>query len=203
MTDKRILKTKKALKQTLMELIREKPFRKITVKEICDKANTSRITFYTYYDDKYDLLGDLVRDFEREIYERYDELQKDNNAGNDPIIRQQNIMDAIFDIQDRYMEVFNAAIKRDSFEVLSYYFRYVLTSIGRIEEEFRKELAPKYPMRPLTSFVVTGIVSYVHESDRMGMPRSETRQYVRGMIADLMKSDLYHYPVAEESGSDA
>lgn len=198
MTDKRILKTKRALKQTLIDLIKEKPFRKITVKEICDKANTSRITFYTYYDDKYDLLGDLVRDFESEIGVRYSELQKENNTGDDAITRQQNIVDAIFDIQDRYMELFNAAVNRDSFEVLSYYFRYVLTAIGKIEEGYKKELGPRYPMRPLTSFVVTGIISYVHESDRMGLPRKETRQNVRAMIADLMRSDLYDHSVTED-----
>lgn len=198
MTDKRILKTKKALKQTLMDLIKEKPFRKITVKEICDKANTSRITFYTYYDDKYDLLSDLVRDFESEIGVRYNELQRENNTGDDAIIRQQNIMDAIFDIQDRYIEVFNAAFTRDSFEVLSYYFRYVLTAISKVEENYKKELGPRYPMRPLTSFIVTGIISYVHESDRMGLSRSETRQNVRSMIADLIKSNLYDHSVPEE-----
>ncbi len=38
-----------------MELIREKPLSKITVSEICQKAEINRGTFYRYYLDVYDL----------------------------------------------------------------------------------------------------------------------------------------------------
>ena len=48
--DKRILKTKRNLKQTLLSMMDEKPFEKIGVTELCNRAETSRITFYTYYD---------------------------------------------------------------------------------------------------------------------------------------------------------
>ena len=50
--DKRILKTKKNLKNTLLELLNEKAFEQITVKEICERSATSRITFYTHFADK-------------------------------------------------------------------------------------------------------------------------------------------------------
>ena len=46
--DKRIEKTKHMIKTTMLELMKKKPFNKITVKEICENAYTSRITFYTY-----------------------------------------------------------------------------------------------------------------------------------------------------------
>ena len=57
--DKRIKKTKKILKQTLIDLLENKTFDQITVKELCDKSETSRITFYTHYSDKYDLVEDI------------------------------------------------------------------------------------------------------------------------------------------------
>ena len=53
--DRRTLKTKKAIFQAFSELLKEKELRKITVQEIVDKADISRVTFYKYYLDVYDL----------------------------------------------------------------------------------------------------------------------------------------------------
>ena len=50
--DKRIRKTKSHLRQTLVSMLDEKPFEKITVKELCAASETSRITFYTHFSDK-------------------------------------------------------------------------------------------------------------------------------------------------------
>ena len=54
-SDRRTLKTKKAIFQAFSELLKEKELRKITVQEIVDKADISRVTFYKYYLDFYDL----------------------------------------------------------------------------------------------------------------------------------------------------
>ena len=72
--DKRIVKTKRELKRTLAELLREKPFEQISVKEICDRSSTSRITFYTHYKDKCDLLNDLFKDFSDRVRESCGEM---------------------------------------------------------------------------------------------------------------------------------
>ena len=53
--DRRTLKTKKAIFQAFSELLKEKELRKITVQEVVDKADISRVTFYKYYLDVYDL----------------------------------------------------------------------------------------------------------------------------------------------------
>ena len=72
--DKRIVKTKRELKKTLAELLREKPFEQISVKEICDRSSTSRITCYTHYKDKCDLLNDLFKDFSDRVRESCGEM---------------------------------------------------------------------------------------------------------------------------------
>lgn len=54
-SDRRTLKTKKAIFQAFSELLKEKQLRKITVQEIVDKADISCVTFYKYYLDVYDL----------------------------------------------------------------------------------------------------------------------------------------------------
>lgn len=54
--DRRVEKTHKALGDALNSLIREKSYDSIAVKEILDRANVGRSTFYTHYRDKDELL---------------------------------------------------------------------------------------------------------------------------------------------------
>ena len=53
--DRRTLKTQKALRDALAELLAEKKLEKITVQEIADKADVNRVTFYKHFLDVYDL----------------------------------------------------------------------------------------------------------------------------------------------------
>lgn len=59
-TDRRVGKTVGLLHQALGELIREKPYDEIVVKEILDRANVGRSTFYLHYRDKDDLLASAI-----------------------------------------------------------------------------------------------------------------------------------------------
>ena len=47
---------RQALAQCFKELMKEKSFQKIIVKDITDRANVKRPTFYTYFRDKYDVV---------------------------------------------------------------------------------------------------------------------------------------------------
>ena len=49
------------LAQSLKKLAVEKPFEKITIKQIADGAGVIRVTFYNHFQDKYDLLAWIVR----------------------------------------------------------------------------------------------------------------------------------------------
>lgn len=55
-TDRRVQKTQNLLRETLISLIAEKPYDSIVVKEILDRANVGRSTFYMHFQDKDDLL---------------------------------------------------------------------------------------------------------------------------------------------------
>lgn len=54
------VKTKKALNMAMLSLLESRNFKKITVSDICDGALISRVTFYTYFTDKYDLLKEWL-----------------------------------------------------------------------------------------------------------------------------------------------
>ena len=59
-TDLRILKTQERLQNALLELLKTKELKAITVKEICDMAHISRNAFYQHYGYKEDLFDQMV-----------------------------------------------------------------------------------------------------------------------------------------------
>lgn len=60
--DRRARYTRAVIRQSLLDLIKVKPFEKITVTEICKASDINRGTFYLHYYDTLDVLDDLIRD---------------------------------------------------------------------------------------------------------------------------------------------
>lgn len=65
--DLRIVKTRKALRSTLVNMMEKTPIEEITVQDLCEEASINRMTFYKHYEDKYALLRDCLNDFRKQI----------------------------------------------------------------------------------------------------------------------------------------
>ena len=62
--DRRVSRTRRALKEALTDLILEKGYEAVTVQEIIDRADVGRSTFYSHFLDKDDLLMAILPDLE-------------------------------------------------------------------------------------------------------------------------------------------
>ena len=62
--DRRVGKTRKALKEALTDLILEKGYEEVTVQDVIDRADVGRSTFYAHFVDKDDLLMAILADLE-------------------------------------------------------------------------------------------------------------------------------------------
>lgn len=60
--DRRITMTKRMLKEALIEMLKDKDIYHISIRELCDKADVNRTTFYKYYGSQFDLLSDMEND---------------------------------------------------------------------------------------------------------------------------------------------
>ena len=60
--DRRIKKSREAIKKAFFELMAEKDFEHITIQLISEKANVNRGTFYLHYTDKFDLLDKCIEE---------------------------------------------------------------------------------------------------------------------------------------------
>lgn len=76
-SDRRIRKTEQALQYAFIHLVLEKDFSQITVKELCERADINKSTFYLHYRDLYDLASRIKQQLLDDVYhiiEEYDVL---------------------------------------------------------------------------------------------------------------------------------
>jgi AcrR family transcriptional regulator len=76
--DRRIIRTKLAIREALVELIAEKGFDSLSVRDITTRANVNRGTFYLHYQDKFDLLDQI----EMEIVQAIEKIVLQANSLN-------------------------------------------------------------------------------------------------------------------------
>ncbi|NWK84172.1 TetR/AcrR family transcriptional regulator C-terminal domain-containing protein [Staphylococcus sp. GSSP0090] len=65
--DRRVRKTKQAIKHALIQLLEVKDLEKITIQDITTLADINRGTFYLHYEDKYILLSDMEDEYARDL----------------------------------------------------------------------------------------------------------------------------------------
>ncbi|WP_433944731.1 TetR/AcrR family transcriptional regulator [Paenibacillus sp. SN-8-1] len=89
--DLRVRRTHKLLYNALLDLMEKHPFGNITVKQICDLAMVHRTTFYTHFQDKFDLLSRAMQQIAEEEFK--------------------GIVDVSFSPSDNFRELFSLATK--------------------------------------------------------------------------------------------
>ncbi|MFI3133806.1 TetR/AcrR family transcriptional regulator [Staphylococcus warneri] len=105
--DRRVRKTKSAIKHAFIQLLKERGLENITVQDIADKADINRGTFYLHYEDKYLLLTDMEDECIDQIskFTQFSEIQGDNvemiaTLFIDKVLR--NIIQHVYDNLDFY-----------------------------------------------------------------------------------------------------
>lgn len=68
--DSRVRRTKRLLREGLTDLLHEKSIKKITVRELSERVEINRGTFYLHYKDIYDLVGQI----EDELFEEFEHI---------------------------------------------------------------------------------------------------------------------------------
>lgn len=64
---RRVRMTKMLLKQSLIDLLKEKSIHDISIKDICSGADINRSTFYRHYNTQFELYDDILEDITQDI----------------------------------------------------------------------------------------------------------------------------------------
>jgi len=90
--DLRTERTKRSIANAFLELRKQKPIEKITVKELSELAYINKATFYTHYHDIYDLTDQLENEFMESIIR---ELPHPESIISDPALATRELSEAL------------------------------------------------------------------------------------------------------------
>jgi len=87
--DRRIVRTKRVIRDALTELLEAKSFEEITVKDITETADINRGTFYLHYESKYDLLeksgNEILEEMEKSLKKISTSMIIHSQSQNEPV----------------------------------------------------------------------------------------------------------------------
>jgi AcrR family transcriptional regulator len=95
--DRRIQKTRKALRDALHSLVLDRGYDDLSVQDITDKANLGRATFYLHYREKDELLEDLLREFSQNFDQRH---------GNKISFSDRKVVQSMFEYAEDYYDFY-------------------------------------------------------------------------------------------------
>jgi len=180
--DRRVKYTKKIIKDSFLELLESKEIDKITVSELCSKADINRATFYRYYIDIYDLLEkigqELVDEFKEMLNNYKDSSLKDVTKVYLTILKENKEITKIIFSNRKNIYLFN-----DFFEYV--YYNYRIKHINIIEKKNESDT-----IKPFVFIFngALGIVSYWIQNNF-----DEDIDKLSELIETISYSGLYGY----------
>lgn len=190
MENKRIHKTKLTLKQTLIDMLNEKPFEKINVTDICTQANISRITFYSHYEDKYHLVNDIMNDYTDIAITMFQKRQTENNPNNESVRSYFNILEVILYLFELYPNFFkNITPEKNPYLALQLYNCVLKTVETHTIEESHKHTL-RYSPRQITAFLCYGLAGFINESQNEGIDKETIHKQAKKLLMDTVRSQV-------------
>ncbi len=157
--DRRIMRTRKLLRESILALILEKGYDEISIQDVTDKANLGRATFYLHYREKDDLLVDLIRQFVDEFVSSAPQLSFERSN-----IRDQRSVQRLFEYVENHYDI------------------YRILMIGKGYVVASRELHEL-----LRNGVAKGLVELLREDQKkLSVPRDFVENYLAGALLALL-----------------
>ena len=191
MEDKRIKKSKIALKQSLTSLLDTRPFDELTVTEICKKADISRITFYAHYDDKYQLAEDIFDDLVRLATVDFGNLQKENNPESDVKKSYCNLLECMLNLHENNSHFLSMVTKEKNPYLYYSFYNHIFRRIAKMIRYGSTELTPKFGSRRLAAMLCNGLWAYLDECLKENCPLPEIKKEMRAILMGILESEYF------------
>lgn len=167
--DRRVRRTKQLIKQSLIELMQEKSFNEITVKDITERADLNRGTFYLHYVDIYDLLNSIESEFLvtiEKIILTYHESSTQLSCF--------ELLKEVFSYIETNRELFEALLNSDVEEAFLTKLQSLIRTLGLdlMQVTYEDTSLPHYSY--FLSFVLNGVLGVTEQWFKNGMDLSSS-----------------------------
>lgn len=181
--DRRVLRTKRMLKENLLLLLKDQPIQKISVSRLCEASDINRSTFYTYYSSTMDLLESI----EDEILDTLEYDLKQFNKENSISQLMSSIIDYIGDHKELIRLLFSSHGDPGFLNKL----------IAASQKWTMPILQSKYPdysawqLNALHTYIVGGCIAIIEQWIIQGFQQSEKE--ISHLLENLSYSTAYGF----------
>lgn len=151
-TDLRIIKTRRTIRNALVDLMSEKELSAVTISELSARAEINRKTFYRHYRT----ISDVVAELENEILSEFSEIIKNGN-------------DSLLNIGAVFRDISALVKRRRDFFVRLMTYNHDLFNNGKIKAMLRKTLSVslrkagaamgEQSIKAVSEFLISGVLA--------------------------------------------
>lgn len=180
-SDVRVIKTKKALHEALLTLLKMNSLESISVSMLCREAGINRGTFYLHYKDVSALFDEhlhhLLKDLEDSYYEPYRHVSNLISSNLDPsTIR-------IFHHVKKYQSFYEIVFDKHS--SLTYYYSLLKKIKSLMQDSISKHILGDRDISLLVSYQANAIIGLLIQWSEEGF--SHTPEYMNEQLSGFLK----------------
>ena len=163
--NRKVQYTRKVLKESFIQLLKQKAISGITVTQICREADINRATFYAHYKDQYDLLSQIEQELVADINKYLAEYRFQERN-----MKSRQVMEQIFEYIRENSEVCEVLLGENGDKIFQ---RDVLLIVQQqcISEWTRKDVDEDVAQY-LYSYTTNGSIGIIQKWLQEGMTRS-------------------------------
>ncbi|TKC18831.1 TetR/AcrR family transcriptional regulator [Robertmurraya kyonggiensis] len=181
--DRRILKSKQALKDALLSLMKEKDFKEITITDIVKLADLNRGTFYKNYQYKEDILEELIDDIITDLTNSYREPYK--SIDNFDIKNLTSSAIKIFDHVSKYGSFYTLIVKSTNLSGFQNKICEVIKNLA-LQDLFNQHVSSKINREIQASYHAYAIFGMIIEWVNQGF--SYSSNYMAEQLLEILKN---------------
>jgi AcrR family transcriptional regulator len=188
--DRRIAKTRLALRDALLSLLADRGWDELNIQEICDRANVGRSTFYIHYRSKEDLLAEGLND----LRDALRLIKPDNAAAHPPLA----FMPGLLAHMVEQRQIFKTVIGRRSGHSIERRFRDMVFQL--IEHDLARLSLPSLQHQLLARYTAGGVVDIM--AWWVDAPEAPKVDVLERLLKEFVRAALHVPLIAQHLQSD-
>lgn len=185
--------TKRKLREGLIDLLKKKPASEIRVKELCEKVDINRGTFYYHYTDIFDMINSI----ENEFFEDFNEILKNMDASKRSKEAAFNTLELVFEFFHNNAELSATLIGTNgNMSFLQQLKNLVDDKCSAVWNEAGSHLEEsEYEL--FNSFIINGYIGLLETWLQTG--RKQTPEYMANFVAQMIIPAAVHTLALDEN----
>lgn len=154
--DLRIVRTRRLLSSTLLDMMEEQSIEKISVINLCNRAMVNRATFYAHFEDKYHLLSFALEELKDGLYA---DFTKDTKFTTPSHTVNSLLIMAVGFFFDEHNHIANILRYNRNGKVINSIQDSIAQSIKYQLSKYKEAYDVKIPIQVLSNFIAGGMMS--------------------------------------------